>query len=222
MFNSRVLRSVVPVPQARQQQYRANAQKLDAVPLDDQTLVRQCLRGNVSAFAELVTRYTAPIYSLAYRLTDDRAEAENVTQETFLRAYAALPRSRTDLAFKPWLFQIAVNLCRDLARKKRPAAFSELSTEADPAPEEAIEDESPLPLDQVEERELRQALVRAVADLPEIYRAVVTLRYTEELSYEDIAMILQLPINTVRTHLFRAKAMLRKSLADWQRTGESL
>jgi len=186
------------------------------MPLDDQALVRRCLCGDVSAFAELVTRYTAPIYNLAYRLTNDRAEAENVTQETFLRAYVALPRSRTDLAFKPWLFQIAVNLCRDLARKKRPAAFSELATEAEPAPEEAIEDESPLPLDQVEERELRQALARAVADLPEIYRAVVTLRYTEELSYEDIATILQLPTNTVRTHLFRAKVMLRKSLDDWQ------
>ncbi len=222
MLNSRVLRGAVPVPQARQHRYRSGAQKLDVMPLDDQALVRQCLRGDVSAFAELVTRYTAPIYNLAYRLTNDRAEAENITQETFLRAYAALPRSRTDLAFKPWLFQIAVNLCRDLARKKRPAAFSKLATEAEPAPEEAIEDESPLPLDQVEERELRQALARAVADLPEIYRAVVTLRYTEELSYEDIAAALQLPVNTVRTHLFRAKVMLRKSLAGWQRASLSL
>jgi RNA polymerase sigma-70 factor (ECF subfamily) len=182
------------------------------MPLSDESLVAQSLRGDAQAFAELVTRYTAPIFNLAFRLTGGRAEAENATQETFLRAYSALPRSRTDLAFKPWLFQIAVNLCRDLARKKRPTAFAEMASDE----EEAIEDESPLPLDQVEEHELERALAHAVADLPEMYRAVVTLRYTEELAYEDIAAVLDLPINTVRTHLFRAKSMLRKALAEWE------
>jgi len=186
------------------------------MPFSDQALVTQHLRGDDQAFAALVARYTAPIFNLAFRLTDDRAEAENATQETFLRVYSALPRSRTDLAFKPWLFQIAVNLCRDLARKKRPAAFADLAQEDESSPEEAIEDETPLPLAQVEGRELEKALTRAVADLPEIYRAVVTLRYTEELSYEEIAAVLQLPVNTVRTHLFRAKAMLRKALCDWE------
>jgi RNA polymerase sigma-70 factor (ECF subfamily) len=184
--------------------------------LSDEALVAQHLRGDDQAFAALVARYTAPIFNLAFRLTDDRAEAENATQETFLRAYSALPRSRTDLAFKPWLFQIAVNLCRDLARKKRPAAFADLAQEDESSPEEAIEDETPLPLEQVEGRELEKALTRAVADLPEIYRAVVTLRYTEELSYEEITAVLKLPVNTVRTHLFRAKAMLRKALCDWE------
>ena len=87
-----------------------------------------------------------------------------MTQEAFLRAYAALPHSRTELAFKPWLFQIAVNLCRDLARKKRPDAFTDLAQEDEAAPEETIEDEAPLPLDQIEERELERALARAVAE----------------------------------------------------------
>ncbi len=186
------------------------------MPLSDESLVAQSLRGDAQAFAELVTRYTAPIFNLAFRLTGDRAEAENATQETFLRAYSALPRSRTDLAFKPWLFQIAVNLCRDLACKKRPTAFAEMTSDKEAVPEEAIEDESPLPLDQVEELELERALARAVADLPEMYRAAVTLRYTEELAYEDIAAVLGVPVNTVRTHLFRAKSMLRKALAEWE------
>jgi len=186
------------------------------MPSSDEALVTQSLRGDAQAFAELVTRYTAPIFNLVLRLTNDQAEAENMTQETFLRAYTALPHSRTELAFKPWLFQIAVNLCRDWARKKRPAAFSELAQEAEAAPEEAIEDQSPLPLDQIEESELQRALAHAIGELPDIYRAVVTLRYTEELSYDEIAAVLKLPINTVRTHLFRAKTILRKSLADWQ------
>ena len=190
------------------------------MPVSDEALVKSFMRGDAQAFAELVARYTAPIFNLAFRLTDDRAEAENVTQETFLRAYAALPRSRTDLAFKPWLFQIAVNLCRDWARKKRPAAFSDLAQEDEFAPEEEIKDESPLLLEQVEECEVEQALARAVAGLPESYRAVVTLRYTEELSYEEIAAALKLPVNTVRTHLFRAKATLRQSLAEWTSQGK--
>ena len=186
------------------------------MPSSDQALVKASVRGDAQAFAELVARYTAPIFNLAFRLTGDRVEAENVTQEAFLRAYSALPHSRTELAFKPWLFQIAVNLCRDLARKKRPDAFTDLAREDGNAPEEQIEDEAPLPLDQMEEHELERALAQAVARLPEVYRAAVTLRYTEELSYEEIAAVLKLPVNTVRTHLFRAKTMLRKSLADWE------
>jgi RNA polymerase sigma-70 factor, ECF subfamily len=185
----------------------------------DESLVAQSLRGDTEAFAELVSRYTGPIFNLAFRLTSDRAEAENVTQEAFLRAYTALPRSRTELAFKPWLFQIAVNLCRDLARKKRPTAFAEMPSDEEAALEDGIEDDSPLPLDQVETHELGRALAQAVAALPEVYRAVVTLRYTEELAYEDIAAVLKLPVNTVRTHLFRAKAMLRKTLAEWEPEG---
>ncbi len=185
-----------------------------AMKPDDAELVAAHLRGDASAFAELVSRYTGPIYNLALRLTGDEGEAENVTQETFLRAYTALPHSRTDLPFKPWLFQIGVNLCRDLARKKRPTAFANLENDG-AEPEEAIEDETPLPSDQVEEHELERALAAAVAALPVIYRTVVTLRYTEEMSYEDIAAVLKLPVNTVRTHLFRAKAMLHKSLLAW-------
>src|SRR5512139_4341770 len=99
------------------------------MPLSDEALVAQHLQGDAQAFAELVMRYTAPIFNLAFRLTGDRVEAENVTQEAFLRAYSALPHSRIEMAFKPWLFQIAVNLCRDLARKKRPDAFADLAPE---------------------------------------------------------------------------------------------
>jgi RNA polymerase sigma-70 factor (ECF subfamily) len=216
MFKSTALEVIALAPQARQ---LPRFERLVAMPSSDEALVKQFLRGDVAAFTELVTRYTPPIFNLAFRLTDDPAEAENVTQETLLRAYAALPRSRTDLAFKPWLFQIAVNVCRDLARKKRPAAFSELETADDPSPEESIKDEAPLPLDQLEERDLERALARAVAGLPDIYRAVITLRYTEELAYDEIAGVLKLPVNTVRTHLFRAKALLRKALTAWEPGG---
>lgn len=207
-------RKVVALPSKERRS--DNCQKPIAMSHSDRDLVARCLHGDAQAFAELVTRYTGPIFNLAFRLTGDRTEAEDMTQETFLRAYAALPRSRTDLDFKPWLFQIAVNQCRDLARKKRPAAFTDLAEGDEAAPEEAIEDEAPLLLDRVEEHELEQALARAMMGLPEIYRVAVTLRYTEEMTYDDIAAVLKLPVNTIRTHLFRAKAMLKKALAEWE------
>jgi RNA polymerase sigma-70 factor (ECF subfamily) len=206
MLKSVALPTTTLAPQAKR------LSGLERQTASDEAVVQQTLCGNAQAFAELVTRYTAPLFNLAYSLTGDWAEAENVTQDTFLHAYAALPRSRTDLAFKPWLFQISVNLCRDLARRKRPTAFADLASDEEPAPEESIADEAPLPLEQVAERELERALARAVSELPEIYRAVVTLRYTEEMSYEEIASVLKLPTNTVRTHLFRAKALLKNRL----------
>jgi len=184
------------------------------VPLADEELVRRHLAGDRRAFAVLVERYAGPVFNLAYRLTHDRPEAENIAQETFLRVYQALPQSDWRRPFKPWLFTIAVNLCRDWARRRRMWTFSDLEDRAgDESGIEALPDEAPLPADRLEEEELRQALQRAVDNLPPAYRAAVVLRYTEGLSYEQIATALDLPLNTVRTHLSRARQRLRAALA---------
>lgn len=179
----------------------------------DEMLVRRYLRGDGSAFEQLVERYTSALYNLAYRLTQDRGEAEQVVQESFMRALGALPRVRTDLPLKPWLLQITINLCRTLHKRQQPLTFSQLSDEDDRELE--LTDQSPLPADWAELQETRELVRRAMAELPAPYRAVLTLRYNEDLTYEDIAQVLQLPINTVRTHLFRAKEQLRQRLADW-------
>lgn len=184
------------------------------MPRGDEELVRLHLQGDRYAFRELVDRYTKPIYNLAYHYTGDRVEAENITQETFLRVYQALPVSRLDLPFKPWLLRIAANLCRDWARKQRPDLFSHLAgdKEGQPSIIEEWVDGRPLPLDRVETQELAEMLRRAVMELPEPYRVVITLRYTEGLSYQEIAVVQGAPVNTIRTHLFRAKALLRQAL----------
>jgi RNA polymerase sigma-70 factor (ECF subfamily) len=181
------------------------------VPLADEELVRRHLAGDRRAFAELVERYSGPVFNLAYRLTHDQPEAENITQETFLRVYQALPQSDWQRPFKPWLFTIAANLCRDWARRRRTWSFSDLADETETGADK-LADEAPLPTERVEEEELRQALQRAVDALPAAYRAVVVLRYTEGLSYEQIGVALNLPLNTVRTHLSRAKQRLRTAL----------
>lgn len=180
----------------------------------DEELVRLHLQGDRDAFRELVDRYTKPIYNLAYRYTGDRMEAENIAQETFLRVYQALPVSRVDLPFKPWVLRITMNLCRDWARKQRLDLFSHLAGDEEGQPpiiEEWV-DGRPLPLDRVEMQEVAEMLRRAVMELPEPYRVVITLRYTEGLSYQEIAAVQGTPVNTIRTHLFRAKALLRQAL----------
>jgi RNA polymerase sigma-70 factor (ECF subfamily) len=187
------------------------------VEQSDEELVRLHLQGDKYAFCDLVDRYTQPVYNLAYRYTGDRMEAENIAQDTFLRVYQALPAARIDLPLKPWILRITANLCRDWARKKRPSLFNELSSDEEgqlPVIEK-LTDDAPLLLDQVEAKEMAEWVRRAVMELPRPYRVVITLRYTEGLSYQEIATILGLPLNTVRTHLFRSKGLLSRALERW-------
>lgn len=176
----------------------------------DESLLERYKGGDASAFRELVERYSNSIYNLALRLLRDPMEAENVAQETFLRIIISIDRMRLDLPFKPYLFRIAVNLCYDNLRVKRPLLFSESETV-----NEIVED-VPEMVDRIEKDEL-QAQMRAVIEtLPPHYRVVVVLRYNEDFSYEEIAQALNLPLNTVRTHLRRAKEQLKLKLErEW-------
>jgi RNA polymerase sigma-70 factor, ECF subfamily len=176
----------------------------------DAELVSQHLAGDPGAFAELVKRYTRSIYNVTYRFTSDAHEAENLTQETFLRAWNALPRVSLDKPLKPYFIKIAVNLCRDWAERNKMMRLTPLEIED----ETVWVDEASDPLDTVSDKEL-QGLVRTkLDDLPALYRTVLSLRYAEELSYEEIASALDIPVNTVRVHLHRAKVRLRELLEN--------
>jgi RNA polymerase sigma-70 factor (ECF subfamily) len=185
----------------------------------DELLLAQYKQGDARAFRALVERYTAPIYNLALRLLRDPMEAENVTQETFLRVVTSLDRVRLDLPFKPYLFRIAVNLCHDQARKKQPLLFSDLdgnTVRADGAEtetaSETIADDAPPLWEHLEKEQLKSRLRAATEALSPIYQTVITLRYVEGFSYEEIAQTLDLPSNTVRTQLRRAKRQLKLKL----------
>lgn len=179
----------------------------------DELLLKQFKEGDPLAFRELVARYTAPLYNLTYRFLRDPMEAENVTQETFLRLVSALERVRLDAPLKPYLFRIATNLCRDWARKKRPALFSDWEHPNDSA-EETLTEDAPALWEHLENAELAARVNTALNDLPAPYHAALVLRYVEDLSYEEIAQALNLPLNTVRTHLRRAKQKLRARLEE--------
>jgi RNA polymerase sigma-70 factor (ECF subfamily) len=189
-------------------------------------LVARHLRGDPEAFTELVNLYSGRVYNLALRFTGDRAEAEDIAQESFLRAYTGLPRSRPELLFRPWLLHIALNLCRDWARRKRPVAFSDLAAQETgeldgdegaaglEAGAEAVPDGEPAPPEAAEVKEQLAGLRQAVTDLPPALRLIVTLRYSEGLSYDEIGRLLNMPPASVGTSLLRARRRLRAALAD--------
>jgi RNA polymerase sigma-70 factor (ECF subfamily) len=183
------------------------ARERRASSLADAELVAQHLAGDPRAFAELVKRYTNAVYNVTYRFTQNTAEAENLTQETFLRAWHALPRLDSERPLKPYLMKIAVNLCRDWAEQTRVKMV-----ELDADDESLVADDAHDPLQNLSDQELRERVRAKLELLPPLYRTVITLRYSEDMTYEEMATALDLPLNTVRTQLHRAKARLRELL----------
>ena len=167
--------------------------------------------GDTAAFALLVTRYRGRVIALARRLLPaEPGEAEDIAQETCAAAYAARAGSRRGEPFRPWLYKIAVNRCLDRlrARQRRPPP-----ADIDHVPEP--EDDGSDPLDALLADERGARLEQAVAALLPHYRAVFVLRHLDDLSYEEIAQAMGLPLGTVKTHLFRARAQLRQALTGY-------
>jgi len=161
------------------------------------------------AFGELVRRYADRIFNLAYRMTGDRSAAQDLTQETFLRAYQGLAGFKEGSAVAPWLYRIAVNACLSYRQRQE-------TTAAEPLDETVavrLFDSGVPPDELAEQREVQATVQRAILALPPRYRAVVILYHLEDRPYSEIADILGLPVNTVRTHLHRGREMLREILA---------
>jgi RNA polymerase sigma-70 factor (ECF subfamily) len=181
---------------------------LRAVDESDDELVRRTVRGETQAFGLLVERHTPAVYRVVRRMCSDRAEAEAITQEAFLRAWESLNRRKDVAAFLPWVIRIAVNAARDMLKKSRPLDFADLPPEeVSGLTDTGVELEAAL-----DDETLLERLADAVQQLPLAYRMVIALRYEAEMSYEEIAEMLRLPLNTVRTRLHRAKDRLRESL----------
>jgi len=186
----------------------------DLTPPDNE-LIARVLAGDEASYGTLVERYRDYVYTIAVRVVGNDEDAEDVAQEAFVRAYRALPRFRGDSKFSSWLYRITTNRAlTHLKRKKRRAATVDI--DAGPHVEAgAIDDgrrEETSPELHVREKEFRREVRRAVAELPEQYRVVVTLFYLEERSYKEVAATLGIPMGTLKTHLHRARALLRDVL----------
>ncbi len=168
-------------------------------------LIARCCQGDQRAFAELAAEQQAYIYNLAYRLLHDVEEAKDLAQEALIRAWQMLPSFRGEARFTTWLYRLVVNLgLNHLARHRRQPELAALDDSRWPDPSDEAAD--PQLIHDVRERQ--EHIWRQVDQLPEKYRLVIALYYQHERSYEEMAEILHLPLNTVKTHLARARHML--------------
>jgi len=180
----------------------------------DQQLVARVQRGEKAAFDLLVLKYQSRIVNLVSRFVRNPSDALDVTQEAFLKAYRALPGFRGDSAFYTWLYRIAVNTAKNwLTIQSRRASDSELDYEEI----ERIEGSNALkeyatPEHLLLKDEIQATVISAIDDLPEDLRMAITLREVEGLSYEEIASVMECPIGTVRSRIFRAREAIDKQL----------
>ena len=182
---------------------------------EEANLVAASKKGDQDSFAQLVQQHQRRVFNLVFRMLQQYEEANEVTQETFLAAWQGLPSFRGDARFSTWLYRIAYNCAlKQLELRKRDRAIQlELQTEemvASSTQEQRVDAE-------IESR-ARQALVHEqLANLPAKYRIVLVLRHLQDMTYEEMAEILTMPIGTIKTHLFRARNLLKERLEMFDR-----
>lgn len=182
---------------------------------DDRQLILWCREGREEGYRQLLGRYERYIYGLCYRLTGDREDALDLTQETFIRVLNGLGGVQANRPFKPWLRQVTVNACCSFLRRREPEGVSleqplnEEITLSDVL--RAVDDTA----GEVVWRDTRRLLREAMGRLPPTHRMVMVLRHQEDMSYQEIAAATGLPLGTVRTYLFRARERLRSEMSDY-------
>ncbi len=195
------------------------AERLDLASATDQEIVALAREGREAAYRELIRRYERPVFSLVLRMVRDRQLAEDLAQETFIKALNAIGSYRPEFKFSSWIFKIANNAAIDHLRRRE---INTLSIDGAPnatTPDDIeatalqVGDKGESPLAELEARELGGAIERAIGRLRPEYRSCIMLRHVEGLAYEEIAQLLDLPLGTVKTYIHRARHELRDMLA---------
>ncbi|MFZ3590288.1 RNA polymerase sigma factor SigW [Bacillus sp. DJP31] len=178
--------------------------------------IKQVKNGDQNAFSEIVELYKDKVYQLCYRMLGNSHEAEDIAQEAFIRAYINIESFHIDKKFSTWLYRIATNLAIDRIRKKKPDYYldAEVTGTEGLTMYSQVAADVPLPEEEVESLELQQSVQIQILRLPEKYRAVIVLKYIEELSLKEISEVLGLPISTIKTRIHRGREALRKQLRE--------
>lgn len=178
----------------------------------DEDLVTRSRGGDLDSFNQLILRWERPIYALAYRVIGREEDARDVCQETFLRAFRALPGFKGQAKFSSWVYRIALNLCRDWMRRQRRAPTVQIPEGVDPeelatvaGPAESIED-------LVSRRELGTIVAEAMALLPEEQRTAIILKEYHGMTFQEIAELQGCPLSTVKTRVYQGLSVLRRHL----------
>jgi RNA polymerase sigma-70 factor (ECF subfamily) len=182
----------------------------------DETLAVEARNGSQEAFRELVERFERPVFGLIVRIVRRAEEAEDLAQETFLKAHRALARFDPSRKFSSWLFKIAHNTALDALRRAGEATLSldAPPREGDEAPEPPADPSAEDPFARAAGRDLGRALEGAIRRLRPEYREVLLLRFVEELSYEEIAEVTSAPLGTVKIHIYRARRDLARAMSE--------
>lgn len=182
--------------------------------LTDQQLVEHVQSGDKRAFDLLVLKYQQRIMKVISRYVYDMTEVQDLAQETFIKAYRALPRFRGDSAFYTWIYRIAINTAKNhiVAMSRRPPAEDIDATEAEYYSGESLLKENASPERLALKDEIENVIFQAIEKLPEDLRVAITLRELEGLSYEEIAEAMSCPIGTVRSRIFRAREAIDAKL----------
>ena len=184
---------------------RRDATQPYVLHLTDDQLIARALDGDKAAFAALVERYQRPVNALAKRMLRHSADAEDATQETFVRAYVRLASYRTGSNFRAWLLAITAHWCIDQLRRHQPIPLDAF---------QSIVEKTDGPESQALRSERRREVRRQLAALPDNYREVIELRYWRDLSYAEVGAAIDEPPSTVRMRLFRAHRLMRAALTE--------
>jgi RNA polymerase sigma-70 factor (ECF subfamily) len=185
-------------------------------PLSDFELIEEVRNGKRQAFTELMHRYQERIYWTARRIVGDHAEADDVTQEAFVKAFLGLGDFRGDSSFYTWLYRIAVNLSLNAVRKRQVVEYlreSEIINRLFPQADD--------PRRRLEEHEIESSIQRAVATLPEKQKAVFVMRYFDEMTYEEIARVLKTSVGGLKANYFHALKKVQEFLKNEGQAGEN-
>ena len=180
--------------------------------MDEKHILARARRGDLHAFEELVRLYEKRVYAVALRSSGSPEDAEDITQEVFLRAWRSIESFRGDSGFSTWLFRITMNLCVDFARHKHAQPQTQPLVIGEEDSERPIPDTAPTPEEHLDNRELGRELAAALDEVSEEHRRIVLLRDVSGLSYTEIAEVLEISEGTVKSRLSRARIALRTVL----------
>ncbi len=182
--------------------------------LSDVELIEKAISGREDGFEELVRRYQRPITGYVYRMLNNYDASLDVTQEVFIKVYNSLARYSSEYKFSTWLYRIAHNAAIDYMRRNSVNQQSIELENADGTYQLQIESPRPTPEQEREKSEWRAEIEAVIKCLPTIYRELIFLRHTQDLSYDEIAVVTGLPLGTVKNRLFRAREMMREMFVE--------
>ncbi|MEP0545750.1 MAG: sigma-70 family RNA polymerase sigma factor [Rhodothermales bacterium] len=182
----------------------------------DRTLVSEALEGGQEAYQQLMQKYQEPIRRHVHRMVRDKGMVDDLVQESFIKAFTSLSSYSSDYAFSTWLYKIATNHTIDYLRKRKLSTFSidQPAPGSDDSRTYEVPDTTYRPDRHVMEDQRRELIQLAIDALPPKYHRVIVMRHQQDLSYDEIAVELDLPLGTVKAHIFRARALLYKYLRD--------